>query len=265
MTFTVDSFIRLFRQCRYAKLFSPAQMAKLVDALASGASDENRGSSSLLLGTNFYLRRTGVYLMPNVVLHHQDLPEGISFGASVAVDTETTGLNFARDRLCLVQLSAGDGTCHIIQFEKNNYDAPVLKKLLADKNILKIFQYARFDVAAIKKFLGVDCQPVYCTKIASKLARTNALSHSLKTLCQELLGVELEKENQCSDWGTEKLTEEQIVYAANDVLYLHRIKEILDSRLKREGRTQLAAECFDFILTRSTLDISGWSDDIFAH
>ncbi len=203
--------------------------------------------------------------MSNIFLHQQDLPENINFGTSIAVDTETTGLNFNRDRLCLIQISAGDGSCHIVQFSKNNYEAPILKNILKDKKILKIFQYARFDVAAIKKFLGVDCSPIYCTKIASKIARTNALSHSLKTLCKELLDVELEKENQCSDWGAEKLTQEQITYAANDVLYLHRIKQILDERLERENRKDLADACFNFILTRATLDIYGWNDDIFAH
>ncbi|MBR7158535.1 MAG: ribonuclease D [Alphaproteobacteria bacterium] len=203
--------------------------------------------------------------MPSIILHRQDLPEGIDFGSAVAVDTETTGLNLERDRLCLVQLSAGDGTCHLVQFEKGNYDAPVLKKLLADEKVLKIFHFARFDVAAIKKFLGVDCSPIYCTKIASKLVRTNAVSHSLKALCLELLGVELEKEKQCSDWAAPQLSKEQINYAANDVLYLHQIKKIMDERLEREGRTELAAACFDFILTRSTLDISGWDEDIFAH
>lgn len=203
--------------------------------------------------------------MSNIFLHQQDLPENINFGTSIAVDTETTGLNFNRDRLCLIQISAGDGSCHIVQFSKNNYEAPILKNILKDKKILKIFQYARFDVAVIKKFLGVDCSPIYCTKIASKIARTNALSHSLKTLCKELLDVELEKENQCSDWGAEKLTQEQITYAANDVLYLHRIKQILDERLERENRKDLADACFNFILTRATLDIYGWNDDIFAH
>ena len=202
--------------------------------------------------------------MQNIFFHEQDLPAGVDFGDSVAIDTETMGLNLNRDRLCLVQLSSGDGTAHLVRF-KGEYNAPNLKKLLEDKSVLKIFHFGRFDIAAVCKYLGAEVTPVYCTKIASKLVRTNTDSHSLKTLCSELLGVELEKESQCSDWGAEKLTETQLKYAANDVLYLHRIKEELDKRLAREGREELAAKCFDFLPTRAKLDILGWSGDIFSH
>lgn len=201
--------------------------------------------------------------MSKIFLHEQDLPADISFTGSVAVDTETTGLNFNRDRLCVVQLSAGDGTAHLVHF-KGKYDAPHLKAVMEDPSILKIFHYARFDVAALQKFLKADVKPVYCTKLASKLARTNTDSHSLKTLCEEFLGVELEKEYQCSDWGADTLTENQLKYAANDVLYLHQIKAIMDLRLEREGRTELAWKCFDFIPTRSLLDNMGWTGDIFS-
>ena len=202
--------------------------------------------------------------MENIFFHEQDLPDGFDFGDSVAIDTETMGLNLNRDRLCLVQLSGGDEIAHLVRF-KGNYDAPNLKKLLEDKNVLKIFHFGRFDIAAMYKYLGANVAPVYCTKIASKLVRTNTESHSLKTLCYELLGVELEKESQCSDWGAEKLSEAQMKYAANDVLYLHKIKAELDKRLLREGRTELAAKCFEFLPVRAKLDILGWGGDIFSH
>ena len=203
---------------------------------------------------------------PDIHLYRGDLPGGLDFGDSVAVDCEAMGLNSNRDRLCVVQLSAGDGVCHLVQLDKDRYDAPNLKAVLADKKITKIFHYARFDVGVIKRFLGVDCTPVYCTKIASRLARTYTDRHGLKDVCRELVGVELSKEQQSSDWGAETLSESQINYAAIDVLYLHKIREELEKILVREGRKDLAQKCFDFLDTRATLDIEGWPDtDIFAH
>lgn len=201
-----------------------------------------------------------------IYFHEGDLPDSVRFFGSVAVDTETMGLELHRDRLCLVQLGDGKGNCHIVRFKKGCYDAPNLKALLADSSVLKIFQYARFDVAALYLYLGVLCTPVYCTKIASKIARTNAPSHSLKALCQSLLGVELEKEQQCSDWGAEDLNEEQLKYAANDVLYLHALKEKLDGLLEREGRTAYAQACFDFLPHIGEMDIAGFNcESVFTH
>lgn len=204
--------------------------------------------------------------MGQIFFHENDLPDNVRFTGSVAVDTETMGLEIKRDRLCLVQLSAGDGDCHIVRFKRGSYDAPNLKKLFSDSNVLKIFQFARFDLAAIEYYLGVECAPVYCTKIASKLARTNATSHSLKALCDLLLGVELIKEQQTSDWGAEKLSPEQLTYAANDVLYLHALKEKLDALLKREGRTETARKCFDFLPQVAKMDILGFPvETFFSH
>lgn len=201
----------------------------------------------------------------NIQLHYNDLPDNVSFSGSVAVDTETMGLNLFRDRLCLVQLSDENGNCHLVKLN-GNYDAPNLKKLFADPDLVKIFHYARFDIAAIRKYLDVVCAPVYCTKIASRLCRTNAPKHNLKALCDEFLDVSLDKEQQTSDWGAETLSEEQQRYAAGDVLYLHAIKDELEKRLEREGRTTLAQACFDFLPTRAALDLAGWPDfDIFAH
>lgn len=202
----------------------------------------------------------------SITLHKDDLPDGLDFGASVAIDTETMGLDPARDRLCLVQLSAGDGAAHLVQFSGNVYDAPNLKALLANPEILKIFHFARFDVAVLKRYLDVDCTPVYCTKIASKLVRTYTDKHGLRYLCKDLVGVEINKQQQCSDWGAAELTAEQMSYAASDVLYLHRVRDQLDSMLEREGRAALARKCFDFVNTRAALDLSGWADhDIFEH
>ena len=199
-------------------------------------------------------------------LHQGDLPDGVSFGDSVAIDTETLGLNPLRDRLCLMQLSAGDGDCHLVQFRNGEYDAPNLKALLADSGVLKIFHFARFDLAMIRHYLDVDCRPVYCTKIASKLTRTYTDRHGLKDLCNELLGVDISKQQQQSDWGAETLSEEQLAYAASDVLYLHRLREILERRLVREDRTELAQACFDFLPYRALLDLTGWAEqDIFDH
>lgn len=202
----------------------------------------------------------------SITLHKGDIPSGLSFGKSVAIDTETMGLNPARDRLCLVQLSAGDGTAHLVQFTAGRYKAPNLKALLADKTVLKIFHFARFDITSLKAYLDVETTPIYCTKIASRLARTFTDKHSLKELCRELVGVELSKQQQTSDWGADKLSTEQLAYAASDVLHLHKIKDRLDSMLQREDRVELAQACFDFLPSRAALDIGGWADvDIFAH
>jgi len=203
---------------------------------------------------------------PEINLHQGDLPKGLDLGTAVAIDSETMGLDLARDRLCLLQLSAGDGVCHLVQFAQGDYAAPNLKKLLGDPGVTKIFHFARFDVAAIKRYLGVDCAPVYCTKIASKLVRTYTDRHGLKDLCRELLGVEISKQQQSSDWGAAELSPEQLAYAAADVLYLHDLRAKLDVMLAREGRDQLAKACFDFLPARAALDIAGWNDfDIFAH
>ena len=199
-------------------------------------------------------------------LYKNDLPDGLDLGPIVAIDTETMGLNPYRDRLCLAQLSAGDGICHAVQFEAGNYAAPNLKKLLTDRNATKLFHYARFDVAMFRRYLGVVTAPVYCTKIASKLVRTYTDKHGLKELVRELLGVDLSKEQQSSDWGAAELSEKQLAYAANDVAYLHKLKEALDAMLAREGRTGIANACFQFLPVRAELDLGGWADsDIFAH
>ena len=200
-------------------------------------------------------------------LHKGDLPENLKFPSVVAIDTETMGLNFSRDKLCLVQISFGDKNAHLVQVGGTlGYGAKNLKKLLKNKNIIKIFHYARFDVAMLKKYLGVLCNSIYCTKIASKLARTYTDRHGLKELCKELLNVEISKQQQSSDWGNSELSKNQINYAANDVLYLHEIKEKLDNILERENRVQLAKALFKFIPTRVTLDLLGWQNsDIFSH
>jgi ribonuclease D len=203
---------------------------------------------------------------PVIKLHKGDLPASVGFGASVAIDTETLGLNPHRDRLCVVQLSAGDGTAHVVQIAK---DGPVpvrLKALLADPNILKIFHFARFDVAVLLKNLGVMTGPIYCTKIASKLTRTYTDRHGLKDLAHEVLGIELSKQQQSSDWGAQELTQQQLAYAASDVLHLHAIKDKLDLMLAREGRTAFAEAAFRFLPVRAELDLAGFpDDDIFAH
>ena len=199
-------------------------------------------------------------------LHDGDLPDGLDLGPVVAIDTETMGLNPHRDRLCLVQLSSGDGRCHLVQLRQGRYEAPRLKRLLTDTKTLKLFHFARFDIAAIQTYLGVLCQPVYCTKIASKLVRTFTDRHGLKDLARDLLGVEMSKQQQSSDWGAPELTPEQLKYAASDVLYLHDIKAKLDEMLAREGRTAIAQACFDFLPTRGLLDLGGWEEpDVFAH
>ncbi|MEM9168835.1 MAG: ribonuclease H-like domain-containing protein [Pseudomonadota bacterium] len=201
-----------------------------------------------------------------VHIHENDLPAGLDLGPVVAVDSETMGLNPHRDRLCVVQLSAGDGDAHLVRLPKGRYDAPRLRALLADAAALKIFHYARFDVAAFMAWLDVETRPVYCTKIASKLTRTFTDRHGLKDLARDLIGVEMSKQQQSSDWGADALTPAQADYAASDVLYLHRLRDALDVMLAREGRTELAQACFDFLPTRARLDLAGWPDvDIFAH
>jgi len=201
-----------------------------------------------------------------VTYHRGDLPAGLSFGNSVAIDSETMGLNPWRDRLCVVQLSAGDGTAHVVQLPQGQYDAPNLKALLTDPAVTKIFHFGRFDIAVLQQYLGVVTAPVYCTKIASKLVRTFTDRHGLKDLCKELLNIELSKQQQSSDWGADTLSDEQLKYAASDVLYLHQMKEKLDMMLEREGRTELAKACFEFLPARALLDLAGWPEiDIFAH
>jgi len=201
-----------------------------------------------------------------IKLHRGDLPADVSFGPVVAIDTETMGLNPHRDRLCLVQLSAGDGNAHLVQIPKGPAKAPRLAALLADPKVLKLFHFGRFDIAMLEHALGVRCEPVYCTKIAAKLIRTFTDRHGLKDLCKDLLGVELSKQQQTSDWGAEALSEEQMAYAASDVLHLHALKAKLDALLEREGRTELAQACFRFLPSRARLDLAGWPDvDIFAH
>jgi ribonuclease D len=200
-------------------------------------------------------------------LHINDLPPGLTFGDSVAIDSEAMGLQPHRDRLCVVQMSRGDGDCHMVHFPPpGDYSAPNLKAILGDPNMLKMFHFARFDVAILEHYLGVTCKPIYCTKIASKLARTYTDRHGLKDLCRELLGIDMSKQQQSSDWGAAELTPEQQAYAASDVLYLHEIKTILDAMLGREGRTELAQACFDFLPHRAWLDLIGWDEvDIFHH
>ena len=199
-------------------------------------------------------------------LHKDDLPAGLNLGPAVAVDTETLGLVPARDRLCLVQLSSGDGSAHLVQFRRDNYAAPNLKKLLGDESVLKLYHFARFDLATMRRYLGVMAAPVYCTRTASKLARTYTDKHGLKDLVKELLDIDLSKQQQSSDWGAENLTEQQLAYAANDVAFLHRLKTSLDQMLIREGRMELAQACFAFLPARAELDLAGWGDgDIFAH
>ncbi len=201
-----------------------------------------------------------------IKLHKGDLPDGLDLGPIVAIDTETLGLNPFRDRLCLAQLSSGDNTCHAVQFAPGEYAAPNLKRLLTDPKTLKLFHYARFDVAMFRRHLGVVCAPIYCTKIASKLVRTYTDKHGLKDLVKETLNVDLSKEQQSSDWGAPELSEKQLAYAANDVAFLHRVKIVLDGMLAREGRTALAQAAFDFLPTRAELDLAGWDDvDIFSH
>ncbi|HLG81506.1 MAG TPA: ribonuclease D [Bradyrhizobium sp.] len=201
-----------------------------------------------------------------VRLHRGDLPDLSRYTSSVAIDTETMGLNPHRDRLCVVQLSNGDGSADVVQIPKDHADAPNLKMLLGNPAVTKIFHFARFDVAVLYHTLGVMPQPVYCTKIASRLTRTYTDRHGLKDLVRELLNVDLSKQQQSSDWGSQQLSEAQLAYAASDVLHLHALRERLDVMLAREGRTELAQSCFEFLPTRAKLDLQGWElEDIFAH
>jgi ribonuclease D len=201
-----------------------------------------------------------------ITLHKGDLPDGLDLGPVVAVDTEAMGLDPNRDDLCVVQLSGGDGDAHVVQLDRATFDCPNLKALLADAGTVKLFHFARFDVGMISKYLGVTCAPVYCTKIASRLVRTYTDRHGLKDLARELLGVDMSKQQQSSDWGADDLSPAQLDYAASDVLYLHQMKDKLDMMLAREGRADLAQACFDFLPTRAALDLAGWPDeDIFAH
>jgi ribonuclease D len=206
-----------------------------------------------------------------IKLHRHDLPPGLDFGSVVAVDTETMGLDPRRDRLCLVQLSAGDGTAHCVQLVPPSLggrgaDCPNLKALLIDPAVVKLFHFARFDLAMLRAGLGIECAPVRCTKVAAKLVRTFTDRHGLKELCRELLGVEISKQQQSSDWGAAELTPEQLAYAASDVLHLHALWATLEGLLRREGRLELAEACFRFLPTRGALDLLGYDDpDIFAH
>jgi ribonuclease D len=199
-------------------------------------------------------------------LHAGDLPDDLNLGPAVAIDCETMGLNPHRDRLCVVQLSSGDGHAHLVQVAPGQTRAPNLERLLADPEVLKIFHFGRFDIAVMLHTFGVRAAPVYCTKIASKLCRTYTDRHGLKYLLDEMLSIDISKQQQMSDWGAGTLTEAQLSYAASDVLYLHRLKERLDHQLMREGRTAIAAECFRFLPARAELDLMGWPElDIFAH
>ena len=204
--------------------------------------------------------------LDRITLHRVDLPDDLDLGSSVAIDCETMGLDPHRDRLCLVQLSSGDGTAHLVQVARGQTSAPNLERLLADRSVLKLFHFGRFDIAAMYHAFGVLAEPVWCSKIASRLVRTYTDRHGLKALLSELLNEDISKLQQTSDWGAEELTKDQMAYAASDVLYLHRLKDALDVRLAREGRTDLAQACFDFLPTRAKLDLIGYSDtDIFAH
>lgn len=201
-----------------------------------------------------------------VFLHEGDLPNGLDLGPEVAIDSETMGLRFRRDPLCVVQLSAGDGDAHVVRMARPGYDCPNLKRLLTDPKVLKLFHFGRFDIGMFQLHLGVETRPVYCTKIASKLARTYTDRHGLKDVVRELVGVDLSKAQQSSDWGAAELSPAQLEYAASDVLYLHAAKVKLDEMLAREGRAELARQCFDFLPSRSALDLAGWDEtDIFAH
>lgn len=198
--------------------------------------------------------------------HEGDLPSGVDFGKSVAIDTETLGLNPQRDALCLAQLSGGDGHCHVVRFDRKSYQAPNMVRLLTDPDVVKIFHYARFDVGVFQRYLNTSTTPIWCTKIASKLVRTYTDKHGLKDLVKELLDVDLSKQQQSSDWGAAKLSDAQLSYAASDVLHLHKLKAALDAMLIREGRQEMALKCFGFVNTRSQLDLAGWAlEDIFAH
>ncbi len=201
----------------------------------------------------------------SINLYKNDLPDDLDLGSVVAIDTETMGLKPNRDRLCLVQLSSGDGNAHLVQMLDSTFNAPNLQKLVSNPDVQKLFHFARFDVAIMKKYLGVDCPNIFCTKIASKLVRTYTDRHGLKNICKELIGVDISKQCQSSDWGAQDLSPEQMNYAASDVYYLHKLKSRLSMMLEREGRMDMAQSCFDFMATRVDLDLKGWEDDIFEH
>jgi ribonuclease D len=202
----------------------------------------------------------------SVYLHKGDLPDSVSFNGPVAVDSETLGLSLIRDPLCLVQISDGGGEAHLVQLDRNSYNAPNLKRVLVDPAHLKLFHFARFDIAMFMRDLSIVTAPLYCTKIASKLVRTYTDRHGLKDLTKEILGRDISKDQQSSDWGAPELSDAQLAYAASDVLHLHALKEKLDAMLAREGRTEIAQSCFDFLPTRAALDLAGWEEtDIFAH
>ncbi len=201
----------------------------------------------------------------NITLYQDDLPDDLDLGDSIAIDSETLGLNIKRDKLCLIQISSGDGSAHLVQFQ-NNYDAPNLKKILTNDKILKIFHFARFDIAVLQYYLNIKMNNFYCTKIASKLVRTYTDFHGLKDLCNELIKQNISKKEQSSNWNNNILSEAQLKYAASDVLYLHKLKDKLDEMIKKTNRTQLAQKCFEFLSTRVELDILGWQElDIFHH
>jgi len=201
-----------------------------------------------------------------VFLHKGDLPDSVSFNGPVAVDSETMGLSLVRDPLCLVQISDGGGEAHLVQLDRSTYDAPNLKRVLTDPAHLKLFHFARFDIAMFMRDLSIVTAPLYCTKIASKLARTYTDRHGLKDLTKEVLGRDISKDQQSSDWGAAELSDAQLAYAASDVLHLHALKARLDAMLAREGRTEIAQSCFDFLPTRAALDLAGWEEtDVFAH
>lgn len=201
-----------------------------------------------------------------VFYHINDLPADVTLGPVVAIDSETMGLKLHRDRLCVIQLSGGDGNAHVVHFPEPAWNAPNLARLFADPAVVKLFHFARFDLAMIRRHLGVRCAPVFCTKVASKLTRTNTESHSLKSLCKEFLDIDLSKQQQSSDWGAKTLSQDQLSYAASDVLYLHQLKDRFEMLLDREGRRALAEACFAFLPDRAELDLAGWEEeDIFAH
>lgn len=201
-----------------------------------------------------------------IYLYERDIPSGIDLGPVVAIDCETMGLNPHRDRLCLMQMSTGDGDAHLVQIAKDQNEAPNLSAMLENPDVLKLFHFGRFDIAAMYNTFGALAAPVYCTKIASKLVRTYTDRHGLRYLCQELLNIDISKQQQSSDWGAPELTEAQQSYAASDVLHLHELRDILNERLAREGRSDIAQACFDFLPTRAKLDLAGWPEiDIFAH
>lgn len=203
---------------------------------------------------------------PVIHSHRGDLPSDVVFSDVIAVDTETMGLNLHRDPLCVVQLSDGDGQAHVVQLDRSAYDAPNLQALLSDSNRIKIFHYARFDVAVIRKYLGVECTPLYCTRTVSRLVRTYTDRHGLRECCRDLLKVDINKQQQSTDWGAQTLSDAQLLYAATDVFHLHKLKEKMDAMLARSGRTELAHKCFDFIPVRAELDALGWgAQDIFDH